>query len=68
MTLYLEVSLSKLRFEKKVAFLQHEPSFLNAAMGSSTNDVTQFWIIFDTLSPIVTLFNNKALELLALIP
>ncbi len=29
------------------------------AKGSSINDVTQIWIIFDTPPPIVTIFNTK---------
>ncbi len=33
--------------------------------GSSINDVSQFLIIFDTPSPIVTFFSNKALALLS---
>jgi hypothetical protein len=39
----------------------HSLAYSSTFKGSSINDVTQFWIFFDTPPPIVTLFNNKTL-------
>ena len=45
--------------------VDNESMFSFPVLGSSINDITQFWTIFDPPLPIITRFITKALELLS---